>query len=339
MDLRKVVITTGTRTLMDEEDWAKLNAEPTSILCRTEEEVIAAAHDADAIITHSIPVYIPITRKVISNLEKCRLIHDYGTGYDGTDIEAATDYGICVSNVADYAADEVSDHVMALVLSNARKITRLDRVVRKGKWTDAGRAEYFSILPPMFKLKGQTLGIIGLGTIGGRVVPKAKGFGMRIIACDPYISAERFKKLDVESVTLDELLAQSDFISLNTPLNEETSNLMSIEQLKKMKKTAYLINCSRGGVLDTEALCTALDDNTIAGAGIDVMPGETMELNHPLLKFENVTITPHTAYYSQDVAPEIRRRTFEQLEQVFNGELPKYLINSEVKNKFLQRRG
>ena len=325
--------------LLDAEEWQKLDAEPTAILCRTEEEVIAAAHDADAIITHSIPVYIPVTRRVIGKLEKCRLIHDTGTGYEGIDVEAATDYGICVSNVADYAAEEVSEHVMTLLLACARKLARLDRAVREGKWTAAGRAEFYRFLPPMFRINGQTLGIIGLGAIGRLVVPKAKGFGMRVIAFDPYLTEDGFKELGVESVTLDELLAQSDFVSLNSPLTEETRNLISTEQLKKMKKTAYLINCARGEVLDTEALCNALSDNIIAGAGLDVIPGEIMELDHPLLKFENVTITPHTAYYSQNVGPEVRRRTFMQLEQVFNGELPKYLINHNAKERFLKRWG
>ena len=337
MALRKVVIITGARTLLSDEEWQKLGAEPTATLCRTEEEVIAAAYDADAIITHSIPVYIPVTRKVIEKLEKCRLIHDTGTGYEGIDVQAATDCGICVSNIADYAAEEVAEHTMTLLLACGRKIARLDRAVRAGKWTATGRAEFYRFLPPMFRITGQTLGIIGLGAIGQLVVPKAKGFGMRVIAFDPYLSEEKFKELGVESVSMDELLAESDFVSLNSPLTEETRNLISTGQLKKMKPTAYLINCSRGEVLDTEALIAALEDNVIAGAGLDVIPGETMELDHPLLKFENVTFTPHTAYFSAHVDPERRRRTIMQLQQAFNGELPTYLINRDVKEKYLKR--
>jgi len=319
----------------DAEEWKRIGAELTAVLCRTEDEVIAAAHDADAILTHSIPV----TRKVIGKLEKCRLIHDTGTGYEGIDVEAATEYGICVSNVADYAAEEVSEHAMALIVACARKLVRLDKAVREGKWSSSNRGGFRSILPPMFQLKGQTLGIIGLGAIGRLVVPKAQGFGMKVIGFDPYLPADEFKELGVESVTLDDLLAQSDFISLNAPSTDETRGLIGLEQLKKMKPTAYIINCARGELLDTEALCTALSDGAIAGAGLDVITGEMLETDDPLLQFENVIITPHTAYYSQNVLPEIKRRTFEQLEQVFRGEWPTYLINHDVKEKFQQRWG
>ena len=338
MALKKVVVTTALNRLEDKE-LHKIGTQLFHIPCRTEEEIITACQDAYVTVTHSIPVLIPFTRNVISKLNKCRLIHDIARGYEGIDVEAATDYGICVSNAGDYCSEEVSDHTMALLLACARKIPFLDRAVRQGKWASSNKAEIIKLQLPTFKLNGQTLGIIGLGSIGRLVVPKAKGFGLRVIVSDPYLPSTVFDELGVESVTFDDLLSQSDFVSINAPLTKETCHLMGAEQFKKMKSTAYVINTARGELIDEEALYTTLSNGYIAGAGLDVIHGTSMQPDHPLLTLDNMIVTAHTAFYSESSVPEMTRRGYEQLGQIFRGEWPTWLVNPEVKENFLKRWG
>ena len=338
MALKKVVVTTTLNSL-DGKELRKMGAQLFHTPCRTEEEIITACQDAHVTVTHSIPVLIPFTRNVISKLKKCRLVLDTGRGYEGIDVKAATDYGICVSNAGDYCSEEVSDHTMALLLACARKIPRLDRAIRQGKWASSSKAEIMKLQLPTFKLKGQTLGIIGLGSIGRLVVPKGKGFGLRVIAFDPYLPFTVFDELGIESVTFDDLLTQSDFVSINAPSTTETHHLMGAKQFEKMKSTAYVINTARGELIDEEALYTALSKNYIAGAGLDVIHGTSMQPTHPLLTLGNVIVTAHTAFYSESSVPEVTRRSYEQLGQIFQGEWPTWLVNSEVKKKFLGRWG
>ena len=337
----RVVVPISIIQLQDEEECRKIDAELFTIPCHTEDELIAATEDADAVLTISVP----FTGKVISKLNKCKLIHNIAAGYEDIDVQAATDNGICVSNAGDFNSEEVSEHAMALILACARKLVRLDRAVRAGKWAPETRMELRQILPPMFQIRGQTLGIIGFGNVGRHIVPKAKGFELRVIAFDPYVPSDVFKKSGVESVTLDNLLRESDFITVHAALTEENRHLLGIEQFRKMKPTAYFINCARGDIVDEEALCSALTNGYIAGAGLDVVARrgagreEHLSLGHPLLKLENVILTPHTAGYSEYIMPEMKRRAYEHLGQVFHGEWPTWFINPEVKEKFLERWG
>jgi len=324
----------------DEEECRKIGAELFVIPCRTEDELIAATQDADGILT----LGRPFTRKVISKLNKCKLIHNLGAGYEGIDVQAATDYGICISIPGDYCAEEVAEHTMALILACTRKLVRLDKAVREGKWDadisySSSQPKIMKILSPMFQIKGKTLGIIGFGRIGRLIVPKAKGFGLRVITLDPYVPPNVFKELDVESVTFDKLLSESDFVSINAALTEENRNLLGIEQFKKMKPTAYFINVARGEFTSADALYTALTNGYIAGAGLDVVKGESLSLDHPLFKLENVIFTAHSAFYSEYSVAEIKRRPYEHLGQVFRGEWPTRFLNPEVKEKFLERWG
>ena len=333
------VVMTVRHFVQDEEECRKIGAELFVIPCQTEDELIAATQDADAILT----IAKPFTRKVISKLNKCKLIHSIGIGYEGIDVQAATDYGICISIPGDYCSEELAEHAMALVLACARKLVRLDRAVRRGKTSiehdSTPQPEIRKIWPPMFQIKGQTLGIIGLGRSGRLIVPKAKGFGLKVIAFDPYVPPNVFKELDVESVTLDKLLSQSDFVSVNVALTNESRHLLGIEQFKKMKPTAYFINVARGGIADADALYTALAHGYIAGAGLDVVEGECLSLDHRLRKLENVILTGHSAFYSEYSMAEIKRRPYEHLGQVFRGEWPTRFLNPEVKEKFLERWG
>jgi len=337
MALRLVMTIEVPYVMRDDEECRKIGAEFFTIPCHTENEAIAAAQDADAVITHSVPILVPFTRNVISKLNKCKVIHNIGAGYEGIDVQAATDYGICVSFPGDYCSEEVAEHVMALILACARKLVRLDRAVKEGAWDSTVEPEIRKIWSPMFQIKGQTLGIIGLGRIGRLIVPKAKGLGLRVIAFDPYIPPNVFSESGVESVTLDHLLSESDYITVHAALTKETRHLLGREQFRKMKPTAYFINCARAGFVDEEALYTALTNGYIAGAALDVVEGECLSLGHPLLKLENIIFTAHSAWYSEYSLTEIKRRAYENIGQVFRGEWPTWFVNPEVKEKFLER--
>ncbi len=329
------VVRTIPGTALDPKEFEKMGAEYYEIPCSTEDEIIAAAKDADVVLTY----YQPYTRRVISNLKKARLIHNTGTGYDGIDLQAATDCGIIVSFPGDYCKEEVAEHTVALILACARKILRIDKAVREGKWVSNAKPEIRKIWPPMFQLKGQTLGIIGLGRIGRLVAQRIRGFEMRVIAYDPYLPEELFKEVGAQSVDLDKLLRESDFVSINSALTRENRALLGLEEFKKMKPTAYLINTARGDIVDEKALVTALEKGYIAGAGLDVVEGERVPLDHPLLKFDNVILTGHSAFYSEESTYEIKRRLYDSVARVLKGEWPQWWLNPEVKEKYLEKWG
>ena len=312
----------------------KLGAEVEKTFCATEEELISACSEADAAIALGIritPGYI-FSLKVIENLNKCRLIALTGIGYDNVDISAATEKGICVANVPYYCLEEVSDHAMALILACARKFYQLLPDIKSGKWST--QADYLSALKPLYRLSGQTLGIIGFGSIARTLVPKAKAFGFRIIAYAPHVPSILFKTFKVESVELDQLLKESDFVSMHTALTSENKHMMGLEQFKRMKPTAYFINTARGELVDEKALYTALSEGLIAGAGLDVLESEPPGLDNPLLKLSNVLITGHFAYYSEESREELFRWPWEEVARVLQGEWPQGLVNPQVKERF-----
>ncbi|MEE8471971.1 MAG: C-terminal binding protein [Dehalococcoidia bacterium] len=302
--------------------------------CASEDEIIDFARDADAVIS---PTSIqPFTRRVIESLDRCRIIASVGVGYESIDLPTATEHDICVTNVPDYCLDEVSDHAMALILSCARKISHLNRAIRRGRWTGS-REIRREILPPMFRLRGQTLGIVGMGHIARSLLPKARGFGLRTIAYDPFVSAGVMRSLGVERVDLDRLCAESDYISLHAALTEGNKHLIGRAQFRAMKPTAYLVNTSRGGLVDEEALIEALGEGLIAGAGLDVMETEPPSPDSPLLKMDNVVVTGHTAQYSDESEAELWRRPAEEIALALAGKWPRHVVNPQVKEKFFAR--
>jgi D-3-phosphoglycerate dehydrogenase len=312
----------------------RLGTEVEKTFCSTEEELISACSEADAVIALGIritPGYI-FSLKVIENLNKCRLIALTGIGYDNVDIAAATQKGICVANVPYYCLEEVSDHAMALILACARKFYQLLPDIKGGKWST--QADYLSALKPLHRLSGQTLGLIGFGNIARTLVPKAKAFGFRVIAYSPHVPDNLFKRLKVESVELDRLLEDSDFVSLHTALTSETKYMMGLQQFKRMKTTAYLINTARGELVDEKALYTALSEGLIAGAGLDVLNPEPPNPDNPLLKLDNVLITGHFAYYSEESREELFMRPWKEVARVLQGEWPHGLVNPQVKERF-----
>lgn len=306
----------------EEEVLSEIGVELTLEQCRTEEDVIKACKDADALINQ----YAPISRKVIENLDKCKVISRYGVGFNTIDIDAATEKGIIVGNVTDYCLDEVSDHALALLLASARKITTYNQAVKSGTWD-------FKVGVPIFRLRDRILGLVGLGNIPQALAKKAQALGLKVIASDPFISEGIAKQLDIELVTLDELCEQSDFISVHAPLNNDTKGMIGSNQFKKMKKEAFILNTARGPVIDEKALIEALQTEKIAGAGLDVVTIEPIERDNPLLTMDNVILTPHAAFYSSQSEVELKRKTAQNVKDVLSGYFPTYLVNKQLRNQ------
>lgn len=290
--------------------------------CKTEKEVIETAKDADAILN----TYAPVSRKVIENLERCKVIVRYGIGYDTIDTEAATEKSIVVVNIPSYCIEEVADHTLALMLCALRKITVYDRAIRKGKWD-------WRDARPINRLKELTLGLIAVGKIGRAVAERVKPIGMKIIAFDPYVPENKLRELGIEPVSLNYLLKNSDVISIHTPLTKETRHMIDYEKIKTMKRGAVLINTSRGAVIKTEDLIRALEEELISCAALDVLEFEPPPADFPLLKFENVVLTPHASFYSEGSLKEVKRIAAEEVVRVLSGKKPLSCINPEVLEK------
>lgn len=320
-----------------EELLSGLEVEVVKAMCHNEDEIIAAASDADGVLAiggRIIPDY-QFSHRVIESLTKCRIIACVGIGYDTVDVDAATESGIYVTNVPDYCLDEVSDHAMMFLLACSKKLYRLLPAVKSGKWIAS--QEGMQLLQPLHKLQGQTLGLIGFGSIARMLVLKARAFGLRIIAFDPKVPHTMFKVFGVEAVELDRLLEEADFISIHAALTAESKNMIGLEQFKKMKPTAYLINTARGELIDEQALYTALAEGLIAGAGIDVMAVEPPSLDNPLFQLDNIFITGHSAHYSEESHVELWRQPWEEIARVLRGELPRAPVNPQVMEKFLAK--
>jgi len=298
---------------------SEINAELILSNCNTEEDIIKVAKDADGIINQRVS----ITRRVIKSLNKCKVIVRYGVGVDNIDIKVATECGIIVANVPDYCVDEVSSHALGLILGCARGRILFNSKVKEKRWG-------FSLAKPLFRTQGKTLGIFGLGRIGSAVAKKSKGFGLKIIACDPYVSKVNNR---IKMVDFPQLLSESDFISINASLTDKTWHAFKENELKAMKKTAYLINTARGSIVDEKALYKALREGWIAGAGLDVLEKEPPDWNNPLLKLDNVIFTPHSAFYSEESYIELKTRTAKVVLSVLNGKLPETIINPQVLNR------
>ena len=306
--------------------------------CEKEEEVIAKANNADVIIM--VPSIPSIPRKIIEALPLCRYILGLVSGYDGLDLEAATEQGILVTNMADLFWEEVSDHTMALILACSRKIVELNQAVKRGEWIRNRKDSRIArvIDPKIDRLHGKTLGLIGFGGIGRTVALKARAFGMKIIANDPYVASGLFTMFNVEAVGLDRLLEESDFVSIHAFLSEENRNLLGLGQFKKMKPTAYIINAARGPIINQEALYTALTEELIAGAALDAIdPEPCAPENNPLLALENVIVTAHRAGRGKKAFSNVAKIVPKQVFKVARGEWPNNIINPAVKDKYLNK--
>ena len=270
---------------------------------------------------------VRITDKIIEKLAKCKVIVSCAVGYNNVDVKSAGEHGIYVSNVPDYCVDEVSDHTIGLVIALNRDIAGLDRKIREGIWE-------LEIAWPVKRLRGRTLGILGLGRIGTATALKAKALGLRIITCDPYVPPGKEKSIQADAVDFETLLSQSDILSLHVPLTPETRHIINEESLRKMKKTALLISTCRGAVIDTGALVRALNEDWIQGAALDVQEKEPLSKSeNPFLDMDNVILTPHSAYYSEESKIEMRRKAAEEVARVLRGEKPRSPVNLEMLRK------
>lgn len=283
--------------------------------CRTEEAVIEQCADAEALLI----MYAPLTRRVMQHLKKLKIIARYGVGYDTIDLKAAADLGIIASNVPDYGTQEVSDHALGMMLYLSRKIGIANALVKQGTWD-------FRLVRPVPRHQLQTIGIIGIGRIGGAMAHKAHALGMKVIAYDPYVPRENVPDY-VTLVGFDELMRQSDVVSVHCPLTDETRLMVNDRMLGFMKPSAYLINTARGNIVDETALERMLADKKIAGAALDVFGAEPAPASHPLFKYDNFIATPHMAWHSTESAQELKRKAAEEVRRVLSGEAPLYQVN------------
>jgi D-3-phosphoglycerate dehydrogenase len=284
----------------------------------TPEGIVAAATASDALLV----TYAKITADMIKKMPKCRAISRFGIGVDNVDIEAATAAGIVVTKVPDYCIDEVSDHAMALLLAIVRKIPSSSARTHGGRWE-------MKAVVPIHRLRGSVLGLAGFGRIPQLVVPKAQAFGMKVIAYDPFVPADVFAKAGVERVDLPTLLSTSDYVSVHTPLTPETKALFNRETFATMKRGAYIVNTARGPIIDEAALAEALDSGQIAGAALDVMTQEPPPPS-PLFGRDNVIITPHTSFYSEESLVELQVKAAQEVVAVLSGRSPRNPVNPEV---------
>ncbi len=298
---------------------AALNAEIHLADEPTPHGILDVARKADGLLV----TYARITGDIIGQLERCRVIGRFGIGVDNIDVEAATQRGIVVTYVPDYCVDEVSDHAMALLLALARKVTYANQMVHAGRWE-------MPAVTPLYRLRGHTIGLVGLGKIPQAMVPKAQAFGLRVIAFDPYLPAEVANSLGVELVAFEQLLRRSDYISIHAPLTAETENLFGAEAFRQMKPEALLVNTARGQLVDVQALADALDEGHLAGAALDVMPAEPPPEDTPLFGREDVILTPHTGFYSEEALLDLQTKAAQDVARVFTGELPRFPLNPQV---------
>ncbi|WP_341358308.1 C-terminal binding protein [Georgenia sp. M64] len=286
---------------------------------RSAEELIANAAGADAILVQ----YATITAEIMDALPSLRAIGRYGVGVDSVDVDAATARGIAVCNVPDYGTESVSDHAVAMTLAAARGIPRLDRGVRAGSFD-------LAVVRPVYQTRDRVFGIIGMGLIGTATARKAAGLGYEVIGYDILAEPGAATFHGFPSVSLDELLERSQVVSLHTPLTEETRGMIGAAELARMRTDAIVVNTSRGGVIDTDALVEALATGSIRAAAIDVHESEPIAADHPLTTFDSVVLTPHLAWYTEESYDELKRRTVENVVEVCAGRAPRDIVNPEV---------
>lgn len=286
---------------------------------RDHEKLIEAVRDADAVLVQ----FARIDAEVLAAMRHCRVVVRYGIGVDGVDLDAATEHGIPVANVPDYGLDEVADHAMTLLLALARKLPQVAEQVRAGVWEP-------NPFRPLHSLRGRTLGLVGLGAIARRVAARAHAFGLDVQAFDPYVEAGTFDTHGVAQAGWEDLLATSDFVSLHLPLSDATHHLFDAAAFAGMKRGAFFVNTARGGLVRTEDLLAALDDERVAGAALDVLEREPPPRDAPVVQHPRVLVTSHCAWYTEEARQRVQRFAAEEVARVLRGEGPKNLVNPAV---------
>lgn len=299
---------------------AKIGAELVVAPDAEEDTLASLAKDVDGILT----CFAKVTENVVRAAERCIVIGRYGVGVDNIAVDTATELGIAVTYVPDYCVEEVSDHVMALLLAWNRRIVLFDNSVKTTGWGSV------PLTMRMMRLRGKTLGVVGFGRIGRAVGSKAQAFGMEVLAYDPYLSPDVASQHGAKMVDLPALLRESDFVTLHSPATPETHNLIGKAEFEMMKSDAFLINAARGPLIDEDALYDALTRGRIAGAGVDVLVDLEPGPDHPLLGLDNVLVTPHVAFFSQEATLELEERAAGEVARVLQGQMPDNLVNQAV---------
>lgn len=304
---------------------AGVDVEITELRFSGEDDLIERVKDADAIIGGHM-----FNRRVIESLPKCQMVITYSVGYDGIDIEAATDNGLIICNnpASEWCVEEVSNQAVALLLACAKKLVIQDTLVKQGKWREAKQ-----VLPPMGGIHDETLGLVGCGAIARMVARKAQCFGLKCIGYDPYLDKSVADEYDIELADLTDVMKNSDYVSVHTPLTDETYHLVSEKEFNLMKPTAYYINTARGPVTDEKALIKALQEKKIAGAGLDVFEQEPTPADNPLLKLDNVIAIPHSASYSDAALDAQPLNPAREVARLLKGYWPRNVINRGVTPK------
>ena len=317
------------RVLMTDRAWPDSDIERTILQEAGAELLEATATDETTLAELATGVdaigttWARVTERVIRSCTKCRIVARFGIGLDNIDVRVATELGIPVTNCPDYCVSEVSDHALGLLLACARRIGFFHWRTKQGEY-NLGAAT------TMRRLSSQTVGLIGMGHTARELVPKLRAIGMNVVAFTPSSNSHG---TDCRMVSLEDLLTQSDFVSLHAPLTPETHHLMNAERLCLMKPTAYLINTSRGGLIDASALWNAIHTNKLAGAALDVFEPEPPDLNLPLYRDERVIVTPHAAFVSAESLEQLRRQGTHQIVQALHGQRPDNVVNSGFDKK------
>ncbi len=302
---------------IEKEIFEKNNVDLIITSSKSPQDLIEHCKGADAVLCTSAP----FTKEVIDSLHGCKIISKYTVGIDNINIPACTDANIWVSNVPDYGDEEVSDHALALWLACARKIARRDYQVRNGMWNIASA-------DPIYRIQGKTFGILGFGSISRCLAKKLQSFRLgKILAYDPYVSADVMALHNVEKADWDEIMSQSDYISVHIPLADSTRGIIGANEFNMMKNTAIIINTGRGPVINEHALIDALQNHKINTAGLDVFEVEPLPESSPLLKLENTVLSDHSAWYSEESIVEMKTKACQNIIDVFNGNQPTYPVN------------
>jgi D-3-phosphoglycerate dehydrogenase len=307
--------------------WDPLGIKLILAQCQTEDEIIAAAGEADILVYQGL--YTPFTARVMEALPRCQFIIRYGIGVDSVDIPAATGLGVIVGNAAEYCVPEVADHASALILALARHVVFHDRTVQAGGWRGG-----IQVAKEISRLSTLTLGLVGLGRIGRQVARKMAPFFGTIITHDPYISQKIASEYGARLVELPELMARSDCVSIHTPLLPSTHHLINASLLALMKPTAFIVNTSRGPVIDQAALVETLKSGQIAGAALDVAEVEPLPPDSPLRGLDNVILTPHIGANSLQAVQDLRASVAHSVAEVAQGYWPPYVLNPTVQPRF-----
>ena len=295
--------------------------------CMSEEDVIARADDAEIFWVSWDPW---MSRRVMEALPNCRLVVRWGVGYDQIPIRDATELGIAVANAPAYGTDDVAEHAIALLLSTARRVPWLHAGMMSGGWPSIAAV-------PVHRIKGRTLGVIGVGRIGSAAARRGIGLGLRVLGYDKYRPADELRAMGVEPVSMEALLAESDYVTLHVPLNDETRGLMSRERLAMLRPEAILVNTARGPVIDEPALIDLLQRRAITAAALDVYAYEPLAVDSPLRSLDNVVLSPHAAGYSIEANADLRvdmgNTAAEWIRDSWSGRV----LNPEVKSRLRPR--